>query len=112
MAVVPASELWTGDMVLLHEQHVTKLCVLPSGQVEVTMADIVPDRGDPPFKIVNEKTVPYHQKELVTILRDAPLFNGMHITQLDVRGYCHGRAHAALEQRFNQEGKLAEDYHR
>jgi hypothetical protein len=110
MPVVKAEDIWTGDMVVLHEQVVTKLCVLPSGQIEVSMADIVPDHGDPPMKVINEKAVPYHAKELITIMRGQPLFNGMHMTQFDVRGLCHGGAHPALRQRLAREGRLAQEY--
>jgi hypothetical protein len=110
---VPARDLWTGDLLVLRGKTVTKLQpVAEGGLIRVTTADVVVVSGDPPLEINNETEVVFSANEAVTIMRDHPLANGMHMTQLDLAGMCHGRAHPALEQRFRREGKLAKDYTR
>lgn len=109
--IVKARDLWTSDIVLLHGKIVTKLQRAAEGQlVKVTMADIVPARGDPPIEVQHEKEISYRPHEEVTVMRGAPLFNGMHMTQLDIEGNCHGHAHPALERKLRLQGRVAADY--
>lgn len=108
---VRARELWTGDVVLLQGKIVTKMQRIAEGDlIKITMADIVPARGDPPIEVVNEKEISYRPAEYVTVMRGTPLFNGMHMTQLDIDGNCHGHAHPQLERKLRNEGRIAPDY--
>lgn len=109
--IVPAHELWTGDMVVLHEKLVTKF-QHEGDIIHVTLADVVPSHGQPPIEVKNEEVVDYHRAELVTVMRDQPLFNGMHMTQIDTRGMLRGRAHPALEKQYREAGKLHPEYER
>ena len=99
---------------MLRGKTVTKLQPrsLRADLIRVTCGDVIVVKSDYPLEIQNETEVVFSANEGVTIMRDHPLANGMHMTQLDAAGILHGRAHPALEERYRKEGKLAPDYTR
>jgi hypothetical protein len=79
-----------------------------NGVIIVELGEIVVDsRADPPLELVNTENVEYPAATSISIARGKPLPNGMHMTQFDMWGMCHGGAHPALEQRLRAEGRMA-----
>ena len=110
---IRARELLTGDLLVTKGKTVTKLQSVAEGaMVRVWVADVEIVPGDPPLEVKNETECVFAAVEAVSVIRDKALPNGMHMTQLDLDGVCHGRAHPALEQRLRREGKLSADYDR
>jgi hypothetical protein len=104
---VSASDIWTGDVLLPGTKIVTKLQRTPGG-MRITVADIVPGDNDAvPLEVKDELDVTCAASEQLGVIRGRPLVNGMHMTQFDVDGKCHGGAHPALEQRLRAEGRMA-----
>lgn len=113
---VSAIDLWTGDFVVRHAGWITQFRIethFNGDTLIVTIADTKTSNDrEFPIEMVNGKEFRFAPHEPVDIVRDKPFPNGMHMTQFDTKGKCHGRAHPALEQRLRAEGKIASDYPR
>jgi hypothetical protein len=79
--------------------------------VEIQVCDPVETAHDIfPIQMENGRWFRYKATDQLDIERDRPLPNGMHMTQFDLQGKCHGRAHPAVERQLRAEGKIADDY--
>lgn len=109
---VRADDIWTGDVLLPGDKIVTQLLrtVGDHGErgMRITVGDVVPgDTPGIPLEVKDDIDVSCPENEQLAVIRGRPLVNGMHMTQFDVDGICHGGAHPALEQRLRAEGRMA-----
>lgn len=105
---VRATDVWTGDVLLPGDKIVTGINRRGEMGICITVADVVA-RENPslPLEIINDLDVTCSVHEQLSVIRGRPLVNGMHMTQFDVDGKCHGGAHPKLEQRLRAEGRMA-----
>lgn len=106
---IRAADVWTGDILLPGDKIVTQLSRKDDGNMVITVADVKPNQDvGIPLVVEDDLDVTCHENEQLSVIRGRPLVNGMHMTQIDVRGICHGYAHPALEQKLRAEHRMAD----